>query len=270
MSYLIRLFKGFYPDIHVIIDKTNPKFNTFSFEMYGMKQLVISGEILRMTGLYQEAYQFILAQGVARLLGEKPVAANGLTYVAAADFYAVSSVLRTVNYLLPSDFYNNMLQQVMLLFNRISTENAVGNPADLADDPAVGCRIGSVNTGIFGGGVLRCACSDLALLSAFTDSADPDNLQLQLIFDKPIDPASVKDLYNFKFASKDASATLPTVRSASVSAQNSQEVVLQVQSPLDQEFTITVGDITSVGGSLLNDETSATFSFSSTSPAKPR
>jgi hypothetical protein len=263
MSYIIRLFKGFYPDINVSIDKTNSNFNTYAFEMYGKKQLVISGEILRMSGLYQEAYQFILAQGISRLLGEKPVTANGFTYVGAADFFAISDVLRTVNYLSAPNFYNNVLQQVMMLFNRISEANAGGDPADLANDPAVGCRIASVNTGIFGGGVLPCACNDLALLSAFSDSAEPDNLLLQLIFDKPIDPASVKDLYNFKFGSKDASATLPTVLSAHVSRQNSQEVVLHVKSPLDQEFTVTVEDIVSVGGSVLNDKNSATFSFSS-------
>ena len=156
----------------------------------------------------------ILAQGVARLLGEKPVAANGFTYVAAADFYAISSVLRTVSYLSPSDFYNNVLQQVTMLFGRISAGNAGGNPADLENDPAVGCRIACLNTGIFGGNVLPCACADLALLSAFSDSAEPDNLLLQLIFDQPVDPASVTDLYNFKFQSTDASATLPKVLSA--------------------------------------------------------
>lgn len=263
MRYLIRLFKGFYPDINVSIDKTNAEFNTFAFEMYGMKHLVISGEILRMNGLFQEAYQFILAQGIARLLGEKPVAENGFTYVAAADFYAISSVLRIVNYLPAPDFYNKVLQQITMLFGRISTANAGGNPADLVNDPAVGCRIASVNTGIFGGVVLPCACSDLALLSAFSDSAEPDNLLLQLIFDQPVDPASVTDLYNFAFRSTDASATLPKVLSAGVSRQNDQEVVLKVQSPLSQEFTITVQDIVSIGGSVLNDKNSATFTFSS-------
>jgi hypothetical protein len=270
MSYLIRLFKGFYPDINISIDKTNPQFNTFAFEMYGKKHLVISGEILRMDGLFQEAYQFILAQGIARLLGQKPVAENGFSYVAAADFYATSSVLRTVNYLTAPDFYNKLLQQVMLLFNRISDGNAGGNPDDLANDPPVGCRVVSLNTGIFGGDVSPCACNDLALLSAFSDSAEPDNLLLQLIFDEPVDPASVTDLYNFKFASKDTLAGLPTVQSASVSPQNSQEVVLQVQSPLDREFTVTVEDIVSAGGSVLGDKTSATFSFSSKTPSKPK
>jgi len=268
MRYLVRLFKGFYPDINVTIDKTNPEFNTYAFEMYGAKHLVISGEILRMNDLYQEGYQFILAQGIARLLGEKPVAENGFTYVAAADFYAFSSVLRTVNYMPASDFYNKVLQQVMMLLGRISPANAGGNPADLVNDPAVGCRIASLNTGIFGGVVLPCACSDLALLSAFSDSAEPDNLLLQLIFDKPVNPASVKDLYNFAFQSTDASATLPKVVSAGVSGQDGEEVVLQLQSPLDQEFTVTVQDIVSVGGSVLNDKKSATFTFSSNAAKK--
>ena len=84
--------------------------------MYGTKHLIVSGEILRMNGLYQEGYQFILAQGIARLLGEKPVTADGSTYAAAADFYATSNVLRTVNYLTAADFYGILLQQITTLF----------------------------------------------------------------------------------------------------------------------------------------------------------
>jgi hypothetical protein len=264
MSYLIKVFKGFYPDINISIDKTNSKFNTYAFEMYGLKNLVISGEILRMNGLFQEAYQFILAQGVARLLGEKPVDANGITYVAAADFYATSSILRSVNYLSAPDFYNNVLRQITMLFDRVSETNAEGDPDDLANNPPIGCRIASLNTGIFGGGVLPCACSDLSLISAFSDSAEPEDLALQLIFDKPVDPASVTDLYNFKFASQGGSAaSLPKVVSAAVSPQDAHEVVLEVQSPLDEAFTVTVEDIVSVGGSVLGDKDSASFTFSS-------
>ena len=55
-----------------------------------------------------------------------------------------------------------------------------------------------LNTGIFGGNVLPCACADLALQAEFSGSAEPDKLQLQLIFVKPVDPASVADL-NFSF-----------------------------------------------------------------------
>ena len=141
--------------------------------------------------------------------------------------------------------------------------NAGGDPANLENDPAVGCRIASVNTGIFGGGVLPCACNDLALLSALSDSAEPDNLLLQLIFDEPVDPASVTDLCNFKFQGTDASATLPKSMSAGVSGQTGQEVALEVQSPLDREFIVTVENIVSVGGSTLGDKNSATFTFSS-------
>ena len=263
MSYLIRLFKGFYPDINISIDKTSSAFNTYAFELYGTKHLVISGEMLRMNGLFQEGYQFILAQGIARLLGEKPAAADGFTYVAAADFYAVSSVLRNVAYLAPSNFFNNVLQQVTMLFSRISQANAGGDPANLARDPAIGCRIASLNTGIFGGDVLSCACADLSLVSAFTDSAQEANQLLQLIFNKPVDPASVTDLYNFKFTGKNASTSLPKVLSARVSTEDGQEVMLQVQSPLNHEFTVTVEDIASIGGSILGSANSATFSFSS-------
>ncbi|UVM52971.1 hypothetical protein LOY38_13535 [Pseudomonas sp. B21-015] len=266
VNYLLKVFKAFYPSINILVDTANPNFNTYGFEMYGQQHLVISGEITRLNGLYSDGYKFIIAQGIARLLGSTPKDQDGFTYAAAADFYAVSSIFREVFFLDSDDLFNNSLDQIKAVFGYISPANAVGNPDNLANDPSIKCRIGSINTGIFGGSVLPCACNDLALLSADPDSSDPHQLRLELNFNKDIAPLSVKDLYNFKFTPPNSQAPgvrLPKVLSAEISPQAASVVVLHVQSPLNIEFNVYLTDVWSAGGSVLGEQNSASFSFMS-------
>ena len=261
INYLIKMFKGFYPDINIIVDQASPHFNTYAYHLAGQKHLLIGGEIMRMDNLFADGYKFILAQGVARLLGAAPTDRNGLTYAAAADFYATSAVFRQVFYLDSDDLPDNALTQMKMVFGLISEEHAAGDRADLANDPSIKCRIGSMNTGIFGGDVLACACNDLALLAAMTDSSVAANLRLELVFNKEIDPASVTDLYNYKFTSNLLGATLPKVVSAQVDAFAATTVVLLVKAPLNVPYSISVVDIVSASGSKLGSQTTAGFSF---------
>lgn len=265
VNYLIRVFQGFYPEINFVVDHDNPNFNTWAFEMYGQQHLVIGGEIMRLNGLFADGYKFILAQGIARLLGHNPKDEQNFTYVAAADFYATSSIFREVFYLALDDLSNNVLEQIRMVFGLISDDNAKGNPDDLANNPSIRCRAASVSTGIIGGNVLPCACSDLILITAMTDSADPANLRLELVFNKPINPASIEDLTDFRFTSTTALSGMPKVLSADISPFSETTVVLDVESRMNQEFTITVANVTSTGGSMLGDKNSATFTFLSAS-----
>lgn len=265
VNYLIKVFKGFHPDINIVIDHANPNFNTYAFEMYGQKYLIVAGEIIRLNGLYADGYKFILAQGIARLLGNKPKNKYGYTYKAAADFYATSSIFREVFFLESDDLANNTLDQMKTVFAFISAENAAGDPNDLADNPSLKCRVGSMNTGIFGGNVLPCACSDLALLTVMTDSANASELRLELVFNKPIDPESIEDLYKFRFSSDAGGADLPKVLSAQIRCFAAATVVLAVESPMNVEFKVTVKDVLSVNGSMLGDQNSGTFKFLSPS-----
>ncbi|MGC5698869.1 hypothetical protein J4P02_01565 [Pseudomonas sp. NFXW11] len=266
VNFLLKVFKGFYPSINFLVDVPNPNFNTYGFEMYGQKHLVISGEITRLNGLYADGYKFIIAQGIARLLGSTPKDQYGFTYTAAADFYAVSSIFREVFFLDSNDLINNAPNQIKTVFGYISPANAAGDPNNLANDPSIDCRIGSINTGIFGGGVLPCACDDLALVSAVPDASEPYHLRLELNFNKAIDPLSIKDLYNYKFLPpgyQDNNARLPKVLAASLSPLNPSVVVLQLQSPLDIQFTVFLTDVWGANGSVLGEQNNASFAFMS-------
>jgi len=261
VDYLIKVFKGFYPNINIVVDHANPNFNTYAFEIYGQKYLIVAGEIIRLNGLYADGYKFILSQGIARLLGYKPKNENGYTYVAAADFYATSSIFREVFYLESDDLANNALDQMKMVFGFISEENAKGDPDDLANNPSIKCRVGSMNTGIFGGNVLPCACADLALITVMTDSANAGKLRLELVFNKPINPKSIEDLYNFKFSSDAVGAELPKVLSAQISPFSTTTIDLAVESSMNVEFKVAVTDVSAVNGSTLGDQNSGTFKF---------
>ena len=132
-----RLAVQFYPDININVDEMNSEFNTYAFEMYGTKHLIVSGEILRMGGLFQ-AVPFIL-------LGRMPCSATKsrwpghFTYVAALIFFSQRSQ-EPINYL-SRRFPNGVLNRSAMLFGRISAGNAGSQSANLENDPAVGCRI---------------------------------------------------------------------------------------------------------------------------------
>jgi hypothetical protein len=160
VAQIFRQFKTYYPDIDFYLDWSNPVVNAQSFVFFDQrKKVVLFGGLVRYPGIYYEGLSFIVAQCVSRLSGLAPATAQGLTYVGAADFYATSSVIREVFYAITndSDLINGISMQIQALFNSVSTANQGGNDNDLQNDPAIGCRIVALQTGIFGGNVPKCA-----------------------------------------------------------------------------------------------------------------
>lgn len=259
--YLIKVFRGFYPHINIVVDQGSQAFNAYAFSLYGHQQIVISGGIARLNGLYAEGYKYIMAQMVARLLGQKPVDELGFTYVAAADFYATSEVLRNVFYLEGDDLTNGVLDQIKTVFKLISAENAAGNPDDVANDPSIKCRYGNLQTGIFGGAVLGCACNNFALQSATAHVGHKGQKLLRLEFNKSVDPKSAETLAKYSFSSKMECAELPSIDHARVLGGHPNTVELRLDDAPAGTFTVTVRSLTSVNGSQLGDTNSASFTL---------
>ena len=154
-------FKIYYPDVDFYLDWSNNTVNAQSFVFFdGRTKIVLFGGLVRRSCLYYEGLCFIVAQCVARLSGGLPPATpQGITYVGAADFYATSNVIRQVFYAISdnSDLISGISTQIQALFNGVSEENQQGDPNDLPNYPAIGCRIVALQNGIFGGSVPTCA-----------------------------------------------------------------------------------------------------------------
>ena len=271
VEYLIKIFKGFYSDINIVIDKGNPNVNTYAFEILQQKHLVISGALIRLTDLHQDGYKFIIAQGIARLLGKVPQDSNGLTYVGAADFYATSDILRNVFYLDFSNICVNIQKETNALFGYI--KNKQGNPEDKANNPDVDCRLAAIQVGIIGGSVPECSggpSPDLQLLSIKPNASGSIGQFLNLIFSADIDSNSIGDLSNYMLRDAAHPDTirddLPKVLSADLDATNTKVVALRVQAKQDIEYTLIVRQITATNGSTLDlQHNSQKFKFISSS-----
>lgn len=153
-------FKVYCPDVDFYLDWSNDTVNAQSFVFFDQrKKIVLFGGLVRRSCLYYEGLCFIVAQCVARLSNLAPVTSQGITYVGAADFYATSNVIRLVFYAITgnSDLINGISTQIQALFNGVSDQNQQGDPNDLPNYPAVGCRIVAMQNGIFGGSVPPCA-----------------------------------------------------------------------------------------------------------------
>ncbi|MEO0724885.1 MAG: hypothetical protein AAFZ63_10115 [Bacteroidota bacterium] len=261
IEYLIKVFKGFYPDIQILLDYHSEKFNAYAFEIYETRHIVICGGIARLKGLYSQGYKFIMAQMIARLLRRKPFGDRGFTYVGAADFYATSEVFRNVFFLAGDDLSNGVLDQMKMVFKLISPKNSAGNPNDLANDPSIKCRYGNLQTGIFGGSVLGCACDDLALKEASPEKQENGEVVLILKFNKAVDPKSAEKISNYTFSATHREVDLPTISDVKTSAAHPEWVGLQLDKAPNGNFTINVANITAVNGSQLGDSDSATFSL---------
>lgn len=162
LYYLRDMFKGFYPDIDIVIDHANPHVNTYAYLTAGRKRLVVSGELARLNNVSPDGYKFILAQGIARLLDTTPTDRHGVTCLAAADFQASATILRRVFYLDAGDLARNALAEMTTVFGLISAGHAAGDPDDVANDPSVQCRLACIRTGFFAGALLPCACAEPA------------------------------------------------------------------------------------------------------------
>ncbi|MCF2133792.1 MULTISPECIES: hypothetical protein [Burkholderiaceae] len=153
-------FKVAFPDIDFYLDWSNQTPNTRSFVYIdGRKKVVIHGGLIRISCLYYEAFCFIIAQCVARLLGQAPVDHNGLTYIGVADHYATSTLLTRVFFSISddSDLLNGIEAQIKTLFQTgISTQNRTADPDNLAANPGIPCRYSAINAGIFGHDVPTC------------------------------------------------------------------------------------------------------------------
>lgn len=64
-NYYIKLFAGFYPNVHLYLDWESIHPNVFAFAQYGTPTVVIAGEFLRLGPLYAPAIAIALASGIA-------------------------------------------------------------------------------------------------------------------------------------------------------------------------------------------------------------
>lgn len=93
VKYVIKLFKGFYPNIEFYYDQANKNVNAYAFEQMSTPTIIITGGLTRVKSLGQEGISLILAHMISAVQKLTPPGANGWTSVGMADYYSVSVLM---------------------------------------------------------------------------------------------------------------------------------------------------------------------------------
>ena len=265
VNYLFSLYKSIYPNINFYLDWAATDVNAYSFYSFGKQQVVISGQLVRLKGLYYEGLAYIIAHCIARMQGGKPyvqIFNESMTYVGAADFYATSDIMRKVLYQNYDDnMIDNLLSQVKQLFGYISDDNKKGDPNDLYSNPSIDCRFNSISTGIAGGNVLPCAgggtIGGLQILNFKVVPAHAIlNWILSISFNKELDPKTVINLNNYKL--KEATILGPIgvkISGAHVKVLDNKTLSLDLLSlipDIQDSISLVISNIEAMDGSTLD------------------
>jgi hypothetical protein len=157
VANLFRIFNGFYPDIDFYLDWYHAEPNVYSFELFGRKQVVVTGGLARIQGFAYEGLAMAIADGVARFSNAQPQGRHAMAGTGAADWFAFAVISRGLWYgngwLAPTV---KAFQQIEKLFGFI-TKPAGGKPNDPVNRPSLECRLEAMQSAVGGGDVPECA-----------------------------------------------------------------------------------------------------------------
>lgn len=169
IQYLFNLYKGFYPDFNFYLDWDDISPNAYAFEAYGMKNVVISGGLVRLAGLYIQGQAFIIAQCIARLI--KPSRYDGPFPLPTiqADYYGMGLVMQVAWNFNSGEIGEAAIEQMRQFWGYIAPDDQKGNPKDPQNEPSIDCRIKTINYAQLGGGLPACAQPPMQLLEVTGD-----------------------------------------------------------------------------------------------------
>ncbi len=259
LNYLIKLFRGFFPEINFYLDWEGIEPNIYAFELYGQKTVVISGQLLRTEPIYQDGLAVIMAHGVAVFNGAPPANALGYACMGQADYFGVGYVLQTIYF--GSDWLRvatSGVDQVNAMFDYISAKNGeAGN--DVCLKPSIDCRKETMELALMGGELPECAGGpEIGGLHVTGAQAQLfESYQTVTVqFNMNLSPYSAEKPENYHISPESVVST------ATVMEEAPNQVLLTVLlQPGIQDFEVRVYDVYAYNGSTLDpDHNSATFS----------
>lgn len=147
IQYLIRLYKGFFPDINIYFDSGMTGANAYAFvNQYKEKTIIISGGLGRIKDLNLEGYAVIIAHMISCVQKSAPVNRNGYTTVGMADYYSMQ-ILSTVFYLRS---YNEIVNKGISQITKSLFDNISDKDKDYKGDPyqpSIDTRLDALDAG---------------------------------------------------------------------------------------------------------------------------
>ena len=262
LLYVFKIYKTFYPEISFYLDWNDMSPTAYAFEAYGQKQVVVSGGLVRLDGVYFEGMALIVAQCVAAFYQpdeetNNGVKSKGLLPRIEADYYGVAIVMRDPWFLNLTPMLKAGIEQVTKYFSYISSGNAQGDPTDPANDPSIACREQALANGWLGGGLPPCASGQPTVTVLEIEDAERTTDQgvssVTITFSAALDKTSAEEAGNY---TADPAVNLT---SAKVDSTDATKVKLAGDFTATDNYKITIANVKGGDGSELDPQGNVAF-----------
>jgi hypothetical protein len=257
-KYLASLFKAFYPGVNFYLNWEDQTPNTFVFNAYGQNIVYVSGQLLRLHGMFKQGLAMIMAQGAARFLPSDNTNDSGLLCTGPSDYSGANDVLQTLFY---GDYMKWALdgfKQIQHLFSLINPENRVGH--EMCSTPSIPCRLETIDAALSGFPLPACAGGPvpgaLRLEEAIWDSYE-QALAIRVDFNLRLRTSTAANPLNYRLT--DEENTVVNIGLVQLDARYPSVAWLIINgSEPEQALTLTVKDILADNGSTLNPDATST------------
>ncbi|MCR4539545.1 hypothetical protein NUV89_14155 [Pseudomonas sp. 18.1.10] len=255
--YLEKLFKAFYPKVNFHLNWEDPHPNQFAFTSYGQDTVYVSGQLLRLEGMFKQGLAMIMAQGVGRFVQTDYTTDSGLTCTGLADYFGANEVLQAVFYGSWGAWVNPGQEQIKALFSLIAPANRVGH--EKCATPSIPCRLESIEAAVIGMPLPPCAGGPVAhslTLDSATWTHFEGALAVLASFNQRLNDLSAKIPSNYLLDSAGQPVPVALV-------QMDKNLPWQAWLVIDERFkpesvtTLTVRDVRSDNGSTLDPAASS-------------
>lgn len=148
VSYLFKVFAGFYPEVTFYLDLDNPIPNAYSFIEYGKPFVVVTGQLARTKALHFEGMAVVIAHELGHLYGGEPEDKHGYSCTGMADYAAVAAI---IPYVWLGAFSKPIvgpgITQVKELFSYIAEQHRHGKPGNTCNYISIECRERALEAG---------------------------------------------------------------------------------------------------------------------------
>lgn len=244
VSYLFRVFKGFYPNAVYVLDWNNPMPNAYAWNSYGQDFVMLTGGMVRMYAMQTESLSLVLSHCLASLYGSDPENNPQPLYcVGPADYDGVgvymSNVWRDQTF---AQTFTLALQQIEKFFSYISEANRKEGKKCLR--PSIDCRMVTFRAAASLMDLPMCANPNTQEFGIV--SATPTSTQVSVLFNQPVNQETAETVANYSL--------IPAgeISAATVSVFNNTQVILDVPIEAGVKYMLTVENVTSADDQLIS------------------
>lgn len=244
VSYLFRLFKGFYPNAVYVLDWNNPMPNAYAWNSYGQDFVMLTGGMVRMYAMQTESLSLVLSHCLASLYGNDPENKPAPIYcVGPADYDGVgvymSNVWRDQVF---AETFTLALQQIDRFFSYISEANR--REGKKCFRPSIDCRMATYRAAASLMDLPNCANPNVEEFGAV--SATPAPGQISVIFNQAVNQETAETVANYTLSPE------CEVTAAALSVFNNTQVILNAPIEAGVNYTLTIQNVVSASDQLIS------------------